>query len=137
MLIFGLITNFEIMCYELIKDYYNSKWEKIITPERLNKINKAYNYIRANNEDIDKLSGTTLSDKLTIIRKIPHFKKILESTGWSNNNTNGLLKRIERLRNNLAHAISIKTKFKKWDDIIETIERIQLLTLKIKDYLEK
>ncbi len=56
--------------------------------------------------------------------------------GWSKSKTKVLLDRINRLRNNLAHARYIKSEFKKWDDIIETIEKINLLTLKIRDYLE-
>jgi len=136
LLIFGLITNFEIMCYELIKKHYNSDWEKVISPDRLKDINNIHNEKKEKGEDIDKLYCSTLSDKIILIRTIPDFNIILVNIGWSKSKTKVLLTRINRLRNNLAHARYIKSEFKKWDDIIETIEKIKLLTLKIRENLE-
>ncbi|KKL86131.1 hypothetical protein LCGC14_1947790 [marine sediment metagenome] len=136
LLIFGLITNFEIICYELIKNHYDSDWEKVLSPDRLKDINKIHNEKKEKGEEIDKLYCSTLSNKITLIRKIQDFNTILENIGWSKKGTRVLLTRITRLRNNLAHARYIKSEFKKWDDLIETIEKIRALTLKIREYLE-
>ncbi|MHA1149350.1 MAG: hypothetical protein ACTSR8_14030 [Promethearchaeota archaeon] len=133
LLIFGLITNFEIMCLELIK-HFNLEWEKVI-PERKEKIQETYDKSKQKDGEIDKLYYTTLSDKLMILRNISEFNNILERNGWSSTNTRRILARIERLRNNLAHSRYIKTGFNKWEDLIDIIEKIETLTMEIQNYL--
>ncbi len=48
---------------------------------------------------------------------------------------NQLLNRLNRLRNNLAHARAINSEFKKWNDVIKTIQDTDLMTSKIKTLL--
>ncbi len=135
LLIFGIITNFEIMCYDLIKQNYNSNWEEKLGEERIREINRLYQIKIKVDEDIDKLYCTTLRDKLKLILKISDFNLILQELDFSKNKIDKLLNRLNRLRNNLAHARAINSEFKKWNDVIKTIQEIDLLTSKIKDFL--
>lgn len=137
LLIYGLLTNFEILCHELINDYYNSMWEKFLDPDTVENINKDFKKLKEKGEEIDKLYCTSLSQKINLILKISDLNSNLEDFKELKNKLKKMDHRIIRLRNNLAHAKNIKTEFKEWTDVIEVIEIVQLISEKLNNYLKK
>lgn len=137
LLFFGLIINFEIQCFELIKKHFNSKWEKEISKNRLKKINHRFKQQIRKDDDIDKLYCVDLSDKIKLIRRTEEYSKILENNGISKTRAKKILSKLIDLRNNLAHAKYIRSGFKDWEEIIEVIKVVELITTKVKDHLEK
>lgn len=137
LLIFGLITNFEILCHELINNFYKSDWEKFLGPEILNEINEEFNKLKEKGEDIDKLYCTSLSQKINLILKISDLNNNFADFELLKNKLKKIDHRIIRLRNNLSHIKKIKTEFKDWKDVIEVIETVQFTSEKLNNYLEK
>lgn len=137
LLIFGLMTNFEILCHELINDHYKSDWENTLDPDTLDKINKDFNELKDKGEEIDKLYCTSLSQKINLILKINDLNINLEDFKELKLRLKKKGHRVIRLRNNIVHAKRIKTKFKEWKDVIEVIETFRLISEKLNKYLKK
>lgn len=136
LLIFGIIANFEILCNYLIKNHYNSNWEKILSKRRQKFINRRFNKYKKQDDDLDKLSCSDLGDKMKLILKTEVFNRILEKISLSKTKAKDLFKKLKKLRNNIAHARYIKSGFIDWKEIIELIKKIELFSIKINSFLE-
>lgn len=136
LLFFGIITNFEILCYHLIKNYKDSNLMKILSKRRRKLIKRRFNKLKKRNDDIDKLSCSDLGDKLKLILKIEDFNEILGNIGLSKSKAKDLFKSLKKLRNNIAHARYIKSGFYDWKEIIDLIKKIELLSIKLNVCLE-
>jgi len=137
LLIFGLMINFEILCHELINDYYDSEWENSLNPDILEEITKDFIELKEKGEDIDKLYCTSLSQKINLILRMSDINIDLEDFKELKSKLEKIGHRIIRLRNNLVHIKRIKTEFKDWKDIIEVIEAVQFISERLNKYLKK
>jgi len=97
--LFALITGFEITMMEAVRRLYKDEavWLAMLEPERRDKIEKEKEDAKAVDVFVDTLLFTQFADKKTIIEK-----RGLE--GRSRSGLKKSLGRIERLRNNVAHA---------------------------------
>lgn len=125
MLTYGLISLLEMNLLRLIRQYYPGDiWRPLLTDQRIEKAEELFARRRRRNEEIDLSDCLQLADKRTIVLKTKELVELLrlEST------TSGqeFLKRVERLRDRLAHAQEL-SKGSSWSEIITLIYEIERL----------
>ena len=119
--LFGLISLIEMQLLRIIKKHHpNDSWKPLISQERLDDAKKMRSDRRQRNADIGLLECLQFADKRDIILKsksnLIEFKP--------KNSCKELLKKLENLRNELAHAQYITTQGE-WPDFVNLIEEAQ------------
>jgi hypothetical protein len=106
MWLFGLVTLIEMQMLRLIRDMYpNNQWRIYLSEGRLEAARKVLTERQQRNEAIDLADCLQFSDKRDIVLKSTRLRQAL--TFASKSEGQQLLKDLERLRNNLAHAQDI------------------------------
>lgn len=97
--LFSLITGFELMMSTAIRNRYpdTDGWLQHLSCGRRRGVEERIQERQGNDSDIHPLLETEFCDKATILRKVYSFQ-------GSSKAVKRLLKRIERLRNKVAHA---------------------------------
>ena len=116
--VFALVTGFELTMYEAIKAVFpvGDGWRKHLSDKRLEGAEKVYEKRGGNESDVELLLCTEFCDKRTILKKCFPFDSQAKSSGavpMSKGKFEDEVKRIEDLRNPLAHASSYAMK---WGD---------------------
>jgi hypothetical protein len=122
MWLFGMITLIELSMAERIGSLWpDNAWTGLITPARLQKASVLYEERRRRNHDCTLIDCLQLADKAQILMR---EKELLAAFDFK---TAGAAKRVikdlEALRNNLAHAQDIVTD--NWAQIVRLARRIE------------
>lgn len=115
MWLFGLISLTEMQLLRIIRECYPSDgWERLIKPHRLDQAKKEFDKRRGKNMAIDLADCLQFCDKREIVLKNEGIRKRL---CVSRKSCDCFLKKLEELRNDLAHAQDIISE--NWPDIID------------------
>lgn len=117
--LFGLISLIEMELLRIIEKHCpDDSWKPLISQERLAKAEEIRSDRKRGNADIGLLECLQFADKRGIVLKsnLVKFK--------SQNSCKELLKKLENLRNELAHAQYITTQGE-WPDFVNLIEEAQ------------
>ena len=114
MWLFSLISLIEMQMLRIIrKRFPENSWDKLISPGRNEKAKKFFVDNKSKNEEIDLVDCLQFCDKYTIISKT---QDLLEKLQCDKNDFCALLKELNNLRDDLAHAQDIITA--DWPNII-------------------
>jgi len=106
MWLFGMITVIELRFQKLIEEHFEAEeWVKYISPGRLEKARRMLEERQRRNQESSLVDCLQFSDKAQIIARDETLRK---KVGYdSRNRADEGIKRLEKLRNNLAHSQSI------------------------------
>ena len=106
MWLFGMITVIELRFQKMIEDHYDGdEWAKYISPTRLERARAMLAERHRRNQDSTLADCLQFSDKAQIIARDESLRQLAGFA--SRNRADETIKRLERLRNNLAHSQSI------------------------------
>ncbi len=134
LLFFGLIMNFELICIDFILKYAPD-WQNSLDKEIYDKIEERYESLKEQDLDIDMLHCSFLDDKIEIIKKIEKFKDFCLVCERDEGDIRYILKKLKKLRNNLAHSNNMRADFEKWEDLLEAIRVCKTLTSEMRKCL--
>lgn len=119
MWLFGIVTLIEMRCAELIEQHLpNDSWQEFLSAGRLEKARALLTERSRRNQALRLLDCLQISDKGQIIARC---EKVREFTTFpSRNRAEEATRRLEQLRNNLAHAQDILAS--DWDTIVRLCE---------------
>jgi hypothetical protein len=128
MWLFGLISLFEMQMLRLIREYYPDElWTKIISRKRLKEARKILKDRCKRNEKIDLADCLQFCDKKNILLS---NENLLKGSGFESKTKGAkLLKKLENLRNNLAHSQDIITG--NWPEIVDLTGRAEIVLRKL------
>lgn len=121
MWLFGIVTLIEMRCAELIERHLpNDAWKEYVSAGRLEKAQALLDERSRRNQALRLLDCLQFSDKGQIIARC---ERIREFTAFpSRSRAEEATKRLEQLRNNLAHAQDVLAT--DWDTIVRLCEFI-------------
>jgi hypothetical protein len=119
MWLFGIVTLIEMRCSELIEQHCpNNAWKKYVAEARLEKARSLLEERARRNQSLQLFDCLQFSDKGQIIARNEELRKL--TTFPSRRQAEEAVKKLEQLRNNLAHAQDILAT--DWNTIIELCE---------------
>ena len=122
MWLFGIITFIEMELGQMIQEYYpEQSWNKMLTEKRLAKAIELQEERQRRNQHCDLIDCLQLSDKGQIVIQNPDFLALLDI--GSKSVAKRLVRELESLRNNLAHAQDIVTH--DWAQIVRLSYRLE------------
>jgi predicted transcriptional regulator len=122
--LFGLISLFELHINFWIEKYYTEiEWKEILNKNRIIKANEIYNERKGNNTQLTLLECIQICDKREILLNNTEFLKIFN---FSKNSFDKLLKRSEKIRNELAHSQSSIIDNLEWNKFVSTLSGIKV-----------
>lgn len=128
MWLFGLVSLLEMQLLRLIRDCYpNESWKKFLKEPRLNKACQIFEDRKKNNEGIDLADCLQFCDKRDIFKGSDTLRKLIG--GESKKSVESLLKRAEKLRDNLAHEQDIITGC--WPAVVDLVREMESLLEKM------
>ena len=135
--VFALDTGFELTMYEAIKTVFpeGDGWRKNLSDKRVKEAEAVYELRDGNESDVELLLCTEFCDKRTILKKcLPfgHRAKASRSMPMSKGKFESDVKRIEDLRNPLAHASSYAMSWEAVENLRETVRILVELRKHIK-----
>lgn len=127
--VFALVTGFELTMYEAIKAVFpkGDGWREHLSGPRLDNAEDVYKKRGGNESDVELLLCTEFCDKRTILKKCLPFDSQAKDSGampMSKREFEDEIKRIEDLRNPLAHASSYAMK---WDHVMNLRQTVTTL----------
>ena len=123
MWLFGMVTLIEMRMTRLIKEHASVDWHTQITPERLLKAEELLRERQRIQQNLDLLDCLQFGDKCRIIAR---DLKLRERTRFSSKRQiDEAAKRLERLRNHLAHSQDIISG--DWETVVELSEQLDRL----------
>lgn len=129
MWLFSLISLIEMQMLRIIRERFSEdSWEKLILPKRKTQAQGIYDKRKYKHEEIDLVDCLQFCDKRTIISKT---EDLLEKLQTDKKKFCKLLKELEQLRNDLAHAQDIITA--NWPSIINLLKEAEVLLKKCED----
>ncbi|MBT2656090.1 hypothetical protein J7E81_12780 [Bacillus sp. ISL-18] len=123
MLLFGLISLLEMHLYRIINDYFpNDTWKQYLNANRIKFAEDLYALRKSKNEAIQLSDCLQICDKRDIVLN----KDSLRERLGIENKTKGkqFFKKLEELRNNLAHSQDINTE-NSWNETFSLIEQTE------------
>ena len=136
--VFALVTGFELTMYEAIKAVFprGDGWRDCLSDSRLKGAEDVYEERGGNESDVELLLCTEFCDKRTILKKCLPFDFQAQDSGampMSKGKFEDEIKRIENLRNPLAHASSYAME---WAHVMELKQTVTTL-LELRDHIKK
>ena len=126
MLFFGIVTFFESKIANLIHEIYpNDEWKPLLNNGRINLALDIYQQLIEKNQEINLINCTQLCDKTTIVLKDENL--LNEVINMSRTKAKPFFSRIERFRNDLAHAQSLTIWFEE-KDVINLVDNLIRIT---------
>ncbi|MFX0199197.1 MAG: hypothetical protein ACFFCW_24000 [Candidatus Hodarchaeota archaeon] len=124
MWLFGLISLIEMQLLRLIREYYpDDSWKYLISPHRLELAKNLLLDRKRRNEAIDLADCLQFGDKRDIVLKT---EELLRSVGFeSKKKGQAVLKDLEELRNDLAHAQEIIKA--RWPGVVELATKAEAM----------
>lgn len=133
LLMFGLISSLEMTLLELIRcEHPDEKWSELLSSGRLDKANELLNLRKENNQEIDLTDCLQLSDKKTICANTERF---LEEWGLTKTNFEKRFRKIEKLRDRLAHAQYLAPDGN-WSGVVQSLKEADKLIRKSMEFLQ-
>ncbi|WP_157967895.1 hypothetical protein [Paraliobacillus sp. X-1268] len=129
MLAFSLISILEMSLIELIKgEYQNDDWKDLLSELRVNLANKLFKDRRNKNEALSLIDSIQICDKGTIIEKSDYLR---DKLGFSSKQVCKIFfKKVEKLRNNIAHSQEqISLDHKELIEIVLQVKEVLNITL--------
>ncbi len=124
MWVFGLISLVEMQFLRLIRDHYQEvQWKQMLKPDRLAKAERLLRERKRGNEAIDLADCLQFCDKRDIVLSLDQLRVDLGLESKSSGTS--FLTKLERMRDNLAHAQDIMTR--RWPEIVDLAERAEML----------
>ncbi|ULT54425.1 hypothetical protein L1999_14700 [Neobacillus drentensis] len=123
MLLFGLISLLEMHLYRIINDYFpNDTWKHHLNSNRIKFAEDLYALRKSKNEAIQLSDCLQICDKRDIVLNEDSLREQL----GIENKTKGkqFFKKLEELRNNLAHSQDINTE-NSWNETFSLIEQTE------------
>lgn len=110
MLLFGLVTLLESEMADVIRMYHPSdEWKDLLTEGRVKKIDALYEKRKEKNIEIDLIDCTQFADKKTVVLEDASLRENLFTS--SKNSAEKWMRKVELLRDDLAHAQSLSNWF--------------------------
>lgn len=112
---FGLITHLESIMIDKINKFYgsNTEWVNFLSSKRIGNLNKKLEEFKKDRLDPSLIELTDFCDKRTIMKKTFQLENAFEKD----------LHKIEKLRNNIAHATKYVGNNKDLEELIYTLEK--------------
>jgi hypothetical protein len=128
MWLFGMITIIEMFMVRAIeKRYSNDGWQVMLSEGRLNRAKEIFKERQRRNQNARLIDCLQFSDKANILIK---DRDVREDVGFqSMRDAKNAIKKIESLRNNLAHAQDIFTH--DWEAIVNISKRLDKIMTRI------
>lgn len=121
MWLFGMVTLIEMRVTRMIERLCpDESWKECLSDARMGKANELLAERHRRNQQIDLLDCIQFSDKGQIVARSEHLRGLTQFE--SRRQIEDVFKRVERLRNNLAHAQDIITS--DWDTIVQLSENL-------------
>jgi hypothetical protein len=121
MWLFGMVTLIEMRFSRLIERYCpDSSWQQLLSPGRLQKAHELLAERIRRNQDLTPLDCLQLSDKARIVARHEKLRSLTRFP--SKRQLEEAAKRLEKLRNNLAHSQDIVTH--DWETIVALSENL-------------
>lgn len=130
MWLFGLISLIEMQLLRIIRErFLVDSWAKLLTDSRIEKARKMLEMRQKMNGAIDLADCLQFCDKREIIVKT---KELCDELGFSKTALESLLRELEKLRNNLAHAQDVITG--NWPDIVDLTSSAEAFLKRCEDF---
>jgi hypothetical protein len=121
MWLFGIVTMIELRCTELIERHCSADtWQTFVSEARLQKAQSLLDERRRRNQSLQLFDCLQFSDKGQIVARNEEIRRFTIFS--SRRQAEEAVKRLEQLRNNLAHAQDILTS--DWETILQLCEFI-------------
>jgi hypothetical protein len=125
MLLFGVISLVEMHLYQIIRDYFKEdSWKMHLSEKRIQQSEELFLQRKARNEGIELSDCLQLCDKRDIVLNEQPLRKHLGIESKSKGKD--FFKKLENLRNNLAHSQDLNTQ-NSWNEMITLIEQTETL----------
>jgi hypothetical protein len=117
--IFGMVSLFEMHLNSWITYFYrNDSWINEIPEQRLTEARETYNQRKGKNQELSLLECIQLCDKRDLLSKSNEF---LRAFDLSRNYFDSFVKKVEKIRNDLAHSQNSIIASLEWTAFVETI----------------
>jgi hypothetical protein len=125
MLLFGVISLVEMHLYRIIREYFaEDSWKNHLSDKRIQLAEELFFQRKARNEAIQLSDCLQLCDKRDIVLNEQPLKELLGIESKSKGKD--FFKKLENLRNNLAHSQDLNTQ-NSWNEMISLIEQTEKL----------
>jgi hypothetical protein len=125
MLLFGIISLVEMHLYQIIRDYFKKdSWKMHLSEKRIQQSEELFLQRKARNEGIELSDCLQLCDKRDIVLGEQPLRELLVIESKSKGKD--FFKKLEILRNNLAHSQDLNTQ-NSWNEMITLIEQTETL----------
>lgn len=125
MLLFGVISIVEMHLYQIIRDYFKEEsWKKHLSEKRIQQAEELFLQRKARNEGIELSDCLQLCDKRDIVLNEQPLRELLGIESKSKGKD--FFKKLENLRNNLAHSQDLNTQ-NSWNEMFSLIEQTESL----------
>jgi hypothetical protein len=123
MLLFGVISVLEMHLYRIISEYFvEDSWKRHLSDKRIQLAEELFLQRKARNEAIKLSDCLQLCDKRDIVLNEQPLREILGIESKSKGKD--FFKKLEVLRNNLAHSQDLNTQ-NSWTEMISLIEQTE------------
>ena len=121
--LFGMISLFEMHLNSWITHFYPAdSWEHGISDNRIKKAHDIYEKRKGNNQDLSLLECLQFCDKRDLLKKSDDFRKEFDiSKKWFDS----FVKRVEIIRNELAHSQNSIISNIEWSVFVETVAHLE------------
>ena len=121
--LFGIISLFEMHLNSWITHFYPAdSWEHGISDNRIKKAHDIYEKRKGNNQDLSLLECLQFCDKRDLLKKSDDFRKEFDiSEKWFDS----FVKRVEIIRNELAHSQNSIISNIEWSVFVETVAHLE------------
>jgi hypothetical protein len=125
MLLFGVISLVEMHLYRIIRVYFEGEgWKSHLSDKRIQQTEELFLQRKARNEGIELSDCLQLCDKRDIVLGEQPLRELLGIESKSKGKD--FFKKLEILRNNLAHSQDLNTQ-NSWNEMITLIEQTETL----------
>ena len=121
--LFGMISLFEMHLNSWINHFYpDNTWEHEISDNRVKTARDIYEKRKGNNQDLSLLECLQFCDKRDLLKKSDDFIKEFDI---SNKRFDTFVKRVEKMRNELAHSQNSIVSNIEWSVFVETVSYLE------------
>ncbi len=125
-LLFGIVSVLEMHLRYWVRELYPSDtWQPHLTKARLSKAKELLEARRARNEDISLIDCLQFSDERDLLAQSAEAIALLGLE--SRNGALRLLRKIERLRDRVAHSQEDLTGAGGWREVSDVVQRIEVI----------
>lgn len=125
--LFGMISLFELHLNRWINHFYKeNSWKPILSEKRMEETSTIFNLRKGKNQELTLLECLQLCDKRELLSKCEPFTK---EFSYSKKQLTDFVKKVEKLRNELAHSQNSIISNLSWSDLVEMTDSIDQFLL--------